>query len=148
MLRDKMIDCWVEELDKEIIDLQALREEVTGEQANEAVRTLTDPDYRAEVGNIGDGIRSRRNRAKMTQEELAEKIDIAVNNMGKIERGESFVTAVTLEKLASVLNVKVEDFFKFDSFVSIEEMKSELDFEKMSDDEITQLYRFYKLFLC
>ena len=28
MLRDKMIDRWVEELDKEIIDLQALREEV------------------------------------------------------------------------------------------------------------------------
>lgn len=78
MLRDKMIDRWVEELDKEIIDLQALREEVTGEQANEAVRTLTDPDYRAEVGNIGDGIRSRRNRAKMTQEELAETIGISV----------------------------------------------------------------------
>ena len=56
MLRDKMIDRWVEELDKEIIDLQALREEVTGEQANEAVRTLTDPDYRAEVGNIGTEI--------------------------------------------------------------------------------------------
>ncbi len=97
---------------------------------------------------FGQRVRKIRQKQNLSQEELAEKIDIAVNNMGKIERGESFVTAVTLEKLASVLDVKVEDFFKFDSFVSIEEMKSELDFEKMSDDEITQLYRFYKLFLC
>ena len=29
----------------------------------------------------------------MSQEELAEKIDIALNNIGKIECGESFVTA-------------------------------------------------------
>ena len=97
---------------------------------------------------FGQRVRKIRQKQNLSQEELAEKIDIAVNNMGKIERGESFVTAVTLEKLASVLDVKVEDFFKFDSFVSIEEMKAELDFDKMSDDEITQLYRFYKLFLC
>ncbi len=74
MLRDKMIDRWVEELDKEILDLQALREEVTGDQANEVVRTLTDPDYRAEVGSIGDGIRSRRKSAGMTQDDLADEI--------------------------------------------------------------------------
>lgn len=97
---------------------------------------------------FGQRVRKIRQKQNLSQEELAEKIDIAVNNMGKIERGESFVTAVTLEKLASVLNVKVEDFFKFDTFVSIEEMKEELDLNKMSDEEIKQLYRFYKLFLC
>lgn len=97
---------------------------------------------------FGQRVRKIRQKQNLSQEELAEKIDIAVNNMGKIERGESFVTAVTLEKLASVLNVKVEDFFKFDSFVSIDEMKKELDFNKLSDDEIRQLYRFYKLFIC
>lgn len=97
---------------------------------------------------FGLRVRKIRQKQNLSQEELAEKIDIAVNNMGKIERGESFVTAVTLEKLASVLNVKVEDFFKFDSFVSIDEMKKELDLNKMSDNEIKQLYRFYKLFIC
>lgn len=97
---------------------------------------------------FGQRVRKIRQKQNLSQEELAEKIDIAVNNMGKIERGESFVTAMTLEKLASVLNVKVEDFFKFDSFVSIDEMKEELDFSKLSDDEIRQLYRFYKLFIC
>ncbi len=97
---------------------------------------------------FGQRVRKIRQKQNLSQEELAEKIDIAVNNMGKIERGESFVTAVTLEKLATVLNVKVEDFFKFDSFVSIDEMKEELDFNKISDNEIKQLYRFYKLFIC
>ncbi len=97
---------------------------------------------------FGQRVRIIRQKRNLSQEELAEKIDIAVNNMGKIERGESFVTAVTLDKLASVLDVKVEDFFKFDSFVSTDEMKAELDLEKMSDEEIRQLYRFYKLFLC
>lgn len=97
---------------------------------------------------FGQRVRIIRQKRNLSQEELAEKIDIAVNNMGKIERGESFVTAVTLEKLASVLDVKVEDFFRFDNFVSIDEMKKELNPENMSDDEIRQLYRFYKLFLC
>ncbi len=32
MLRDKMIDRWVEELDREIYDLLELREEVAGER--------------------------------------------------------------------------------------------------------------------
>lgn len=50
MLRDKMIDRFVDELDKEILDLQALREELSGEQVDEAVRTLTDPDYQAGLG--------------------------------------------------------------------------------------------------
>ena len=59
--------------------------------------------------------------------------------MGKIERGESFVTAATLEKLAQALNVKIEDFFRFDSFVSIDEMKLELCLNNKSDEEIKQL---------
>lgn len=98
--------------------------------------------------NFGQRIRKIRQKRNLSQEELAEKIDIAVNNMGKIERGESFVTAVTLEKLAQVLDVKVEDFFKFDSILSIKEMKKELNLDNMSDNEIKQLYKFYKLFIC
>ena len=38
------------------------------------MRTLTDPDYKAEVGNIGDGIRLRRKKAGMTQDDLAGEI--------------------------------------------------------------------------
>ena len=95
------------------------------------------------------GLRVKRIRQKrgFSQEELAEKIDIAVNNMGKIERGESFVTSVTLEKLAKILDVKVQDFFVFDTFISVDEMKKELDIDRMPEETIKKLYRFYKLFI-
>lgn len=96
---------------------------------------------------FGQRVRKIRQKQNLSQEELAEKIDIAVNNMGKIERGESFVTASTLEKLANALDVKIQEFFTFETYVSIEEMKEELNPQNLNDDEIKQLYRFYKLFI-
>ena len=101
-------------------------------------------DLRTKFGKRVKAIRQKR---KLSQEELAERVDIAVTNMGKIERGESFVTAVTLEKLANVLGVKVQDFFKFDMFVSVDEMKADLNTDNMTEDEIKQLYKFYKLYI-
>ncbi len=112
MLRDKMIDRWVEELDKEILDLQALREEVTGDQANEVVRTLTDPDYRAEVGSIGDGIRSRRKSAGMTQDDLADEIGIGRSMMAQIERGSKVPTMVLGRQIARVFKCNMEELFE------------------------------------
>ncbi len=97
--------------------------------------------------SFGKRVKIFRLKNNLSQEELAEKIDIAVNNMGKIERGESFVTAVTLEKLANVLGVKVQDLFKFDMFVSVDEMKADLNTDNMTEDEIKQLYKFYKLYI-
>lgn len=96
---------------------------------------------------FGKQVKKYRLKRKMSQEELAEKIDIAVNNLGKIERGESFVTASTLEKLATILDVKVHELFTFENPVSIDEMKNELSTENMSNDEIKQLYKFYKLYI-
>ena len=101
-------------------------------------------DLRTKFGKRVKAIRQKR---KLSQEELAERDEIAVTNMGKIERGESFVTAVTLEKLANVLGVKVQDFFKFDMFVSVDEMKADLNTDNMTEDEIKQLYKFYKLYI-
>lgn len=112
MLRDRIIDRWVEELDKEILDLQAFREEFTGGQVNETVRTLTDPDYRAEVGSIGDGIRSRRNKAKMTQEELADKIGIGQSMMAQIERGSKVPTMILGRQIARVFQCSMEELFE------------------------------------
>ncbi len=96
---------------------------------------------------FGERVKAIRKKKNLSQEQLAEKIDIAVTNMGKIERGESFVTSSTLQKLADVLGVKVQDFFVFDTFVSVDEMKDELNFENMTDEEIRKLYKFYKVFI-
>ena len=112
MLRDKMIDRFVEELDKEILDLQALREEFSGEQVDETVRTITDPDYRAEVGSIGDGIRSRRKKAGMTQEELANEIGVGRSMLAQIESGSKVPTMVRGRQIARVFKCSMEELFE------------------------------------
>lgn len=112
MLRDKMIDRFVDELDKEILDLQALREELSGEQVDEAVRTLTDPDYQAVVGNIGDGIRSRREKAGMTQDDLAGEIGIGRSMLAQIERGSKVPTMVLGRQIARVFKCSMEELFE------------------------------------
>ena len=56
-------------------------------------------------------------KVRKYKEELAEKVEIALTNMGKIERGESFVTASTLEKLAKSLDVKIHELFANNSFL-------------------------------
>ena len=82
---------------------------------------------------FGKRVKKFRQRAKLSQEELAEKIGIAVTNMGKIERGESFVTANTLEKLAYVLDVEVKELFDFEAYKSIDDMRRELRLDMQNE---------------
>ena len=52
-----------------------------------------------------------RKEQKMTQEQLAEKSDITVKYISHLERGLSFPSAETLEKLAVALDVPVYRLF-------------------------------------
>lgn len=96
---------------------------------------------------FGKRVKKYRQRIKLSQEELAEEIGIAVTNMGKIERGESFVTASTLEKLARVLNIEVKELFDFESYKTTEDMRKELNLEILSDTNIHLIYKLYKMFV-
>lgn len=49
----------------------------------------------------------------MSQEKLAEALEIATTSLSLIETGKGFVTANTLHKLADVLNVEVSQLFNF-----------------------------------
>jgi len=94
---------------------------------------------------FGKRVKKFRLKNKFSQEELAEKVGIALNNMGKIERGESFVTASTLEKLSQALNIEIEELFCFNEYKSINEMKKELNTILQNDDNICLLYKIYKM---
>lgn len=96
---------------------------------------------------FGQRVKKFRLKHKFSQEELAEKIGIAVTNMGKIERGESFVTAVTLEKLADVLDIEVKELFDFESYKSIEDMRKELNFDLQNESNVYLIYKLYKMFV-
>lgn len=49
----------------------------------------------------------------LTQEELAEKIDITWRQMQRIEKGKSIPSIHTLKKLIIVLNISNEDIAKY-----------------------------------
>jgi transcriptional regulator with XRE-family HTH domain len=61
---------------------------------------------------LSANIKLYRNRREWSQVKLAEKLDISPNFLADIETGKSWVSSVTLVKLANVLNIEVYELFK------------------------------------
>lgn len=53
-----------------------------------------------------------RTARQLTQEALAELADLHPRTISRFETSEHFCKAETLDLLAKILNIKVEDFFK------------------------------------
>lgn len=60
---------------------------------------------------FGQKIRRMRQKRGLTQENLAEMIDVSQRTMSGIETGESFVTAETFDKLVAALDTTPENLF-------------------------------------
>jgi transcriptional regulator with XRE-family HTH domain len=58
---------------------------------------------------LGETIRSERIKAGLSQEQLAEKANVARNYIGNIERAEYKVTVETLARIAKALKVRGRD---------------------------------------
>jgi transcriptional regulator with XRE-family HTH domain len=58
---------------------------------------------------LGGGIRKHRKLAGLTQEKLAEKVDINPVYMGQIERGFRVPTVDVLLRIARALGVRLRD---------------------------------------
>ena len=64
------------------------------------------------VKNIfGENLKHFRKLHKLTQEELAEKLDIIPTHLSRIETGKSFVTAELLDALCIIFNISPATFF-------------------------------------
>lgn len=93
---------------------------------------------------LGKRIKELRQQKKLTQEELSELLDIGERNLSKIECGVNFVSAETLEKLASALGVKYKDIFDFENLTDTVDKKEELlDSIKNETVDVNLLYRIY-----
>jgi transcriptional regulator with XRE-family HTH domain len=57
---------------------------------------------------LGEKIRKERLRLSLTQEKLAEKVNISESYIGQIERAETKLSVETLVKLASELHVSID----------------------------------------
>lgn len=62
---------------------------------------------------LGSRIRELRKKKGLTISQLAEMTDLSDNFIGSIERGIRSPAIKTLEKIATVLKVKIEDIFHF-----------------------------------
>lgn len=60
--------------------------------------------------SIGQIIKKLRKDNNLTQEELAERIDISTNYLSKVERGLCVLNAESFLKMAEVLSFTLEDF--------------------------------------
>jgi len=61
---------------------------------------------------VGERLRAYRNRAGLSQEDLAEKAGIHPTYIGQLERGEKNATMETVEKVARALNLPFEVLFE------------------------------------
>ena len=94
---------------------------------------------------FGKRIKELRTKENLTQEQLAEILNIGERNLSKIECGVNFVSAETLEKLSEALKVSFKDLFDFEHLRS-EEFKKDKLLEAINnnDIDIELLYRIYK----
>lgn len=63
---------------------------------------------------LGARIKELRKIKKLTQEQVAEMVDIDPKHLSRIEVGGSYPSIDTLEKLAVALKFEVMDFFDFE----------------------------------
>lgn len=62
-------------------------------------------------GKIGNFIRERRKEQGMTQEELAEKLNISKNAVSKWERGMNLPDVSIMQELCGLLNITLNELF-------------------------------------
>lgn len=62
---------------------------------------------------LGKRIQKLRKERGLTQEEMAEKLNISRTHMGHIEQGRKAPSLKLMDKIARVLKVKVQELFPF-----------------------------------
>ena len=98
---------------------------------------------------LGKKIKFYREKADLTQEQLAEKISINSRSLSLIERGNNFITAETLSSIAEALNLTQKKLFDFDDeFVDPKITKEKLfDLINKNEDKIQTIYNIVKGYL-
>lgn len=101
--------------------------------------------------DLGKKIKRMRQNRGLTQEQLAEAVEISQRTLSGIEIGENFVTADTLDKIMSALNATSGELFAVEHLKSSSELIKEIssDIKKFSKDpeKLEILYKVTKSLL-
>ncbi|MCM1010077.1 MAG: helix-turn-helix domain-containing protein [Fusobacterium sp.] len=100
---------------------------------------------------LGEKIRRARKSRGLTQEELAEKIDISSRNLSNIEVGANFPKSETLEKILKALNITTQELFENDYLRDSEALFADINeyLERVKDNrgKLEKIYKMIKFFV-
>lgn len=97
---------------------------------------------------LGLKIKRLRQKEGLTQEQFAEKLNIATRTLAGIEIGESFVSAQTIENILNYTNISFEDFFISSHLRPTEDLLNDIYIymEKIKNDrdKVENIYKVIK----
>ena len=97
---------------------------------------------------LGLKIKRLRQKEGLTQEQFAEKLNIATRTLAGIEIGESFVSAQTIENILNYTNISFEDFFISSHLRPTEDLLNDiyiyLEKIKNDRDKVENIYKVIK----
>lgn len=95
---------------------------------------------------LGKRIKELRKNAGLTQEKLAELIDIETTSLSGIESGRHFPSLPTIEKIANNLHVELKSLFNFNHLMPVETMRADIinNIDKLEDDKIIFIHKFFE----
>lgn len=98
---------------------------------------------------LGQRIKEIRKAKGLTQEKLAEIIEMETGSLSAIESGRHFPSLLTLEKIANHFDVQLQVFFDFSNDLSEEELinRTIKNILKMKRQDVYCIYKateFYK----
>ena len=96
---------------------------------------------------LGRRIKEIRKNRGLTQEKLAELIDIETCSLSAIEIGRHYPSMPTIVKIAEKLNVELKSLFEF-NYIKTRSEKIELinkSLNDLSDEKVDFIYKFVEL---
>jgi len=94
---------------------------------------------------FGKRIKELRLKNGLTQEQLAEMIEVGERNLSKIECGNVFVKAKTIAKLIEALKIEPQELFEFSQYQKKDILKQILIDEINNDSiDVEMLYKIYR----
>lgn len=94
---------------------------------------------------LGQRIKFLRKSCNITQERLAELINMDITSLSKIETGRNYPQPETIEKISKALNVDVSQLFLFKTLDSKEEyidaINKNIQFISENEEKLKVLYK-------
>lgn len=97
------------------------------------------------MGTLGENLRAARVAAKLTQEELAEKLGTTKSAISRYEQGKREPALAQIAKIAAVLHVRMDSLLEPEKFESGEDLDKErkrrIDQMQPGGEEVTVIHK-------